>query len=528
MARAPSVWDAWAGTAAQSRPFHTRGAVLSPGEFRGGTLSIIARAESALSRHANDTLAVADPMLAASLLAMRAIGNRTAIAPLLGYLSRREQIADRHSWRRYPWILGFKAEIGDPAYEGRRANWHPREGFWYDSNPTQYAARIMAPALIAVHFQLWSEVALGSDPELAARATALLRRSIPVAEDDVAEWIAAEDPWRDTFAISQLTAHPLAMAHLRDLVQALANRYGRMAVRDGAVQGRRFPFFGEPLTSASAHLALGLWRTGTYPRVLPGLYAFTKAMRRPDGGWQDGDQPRDVLTTLAAAELLTALDPTFDPGPTIRFLARHQEPAGWWRALGPEVPWLTASVVDWIRRATGPFTQRFAWPHVAPAVRDRLTGLATIAFFDELAMAVGGLPELSQLPVEFAFIDLAGFGKFNTQHGQVAGDRALRLYAESLRRIPDALVVRDGGDEILVIGLPSARTLEARIDEFMRIWPAEAEQLQIARGAVVPRVAITSVPAGALHEARNRLGVAIGWLKGDYPDPGPGGVKRRI
>ncbi len=503
--------------------------MLDPGGAVGsGTLSIIARAESALSRHAGDAMAVADPMLAASLLAMRAIGNPAPVAPLLSYLSRREQIADRHSWRRYPWILGFRADPGDLAYEGPRVNWRPREAFWLTSHATQYAARIMAPSLMALHLQLWSEVALAPDEQLASRAVQLLRRSLPVAEDDVAEWIAADDPWRDTFAIWQLTAHPLALSHLRDLVQALANRYGRLAVRAGAVQGRRFPFFGEPLTSASAHLGLGLWRLGTYPRVLPGLYAFIKAMRRPDGGWQDGTQPRDVLTTLAAAELLTALDPTFDPQPTIRFFERRQEPAGWWRALGPEVPWLTASIVDWMRRATGPFRRRFSWPQVAPAVRDRLTGLATIAFFDEIAMSVGGLPELAQLPVEFAFIDLAGFGKFNTQHGQVAGDRALRLYAESLQHIPDALVVRDGGDEILVIGLPTARTLESRVDEFMRAWPDRAVRLQIARGAVVPRVVITSVQAGALHEARNTLGQAIGWLKNEVPEPGPEGVKRRI
>jgi GGDEF domain-containing protein len=503
--------------------------VLDPGESVGsGTLPIIARAESALSRHARDAMAVADPMLAASVLAMRGIGNPAPIAPLLNYLSRREQIADRHSWRRYPWILGFRADPGDAAYDGQRANWHPREAFWLASNPTQYAARIMAPSLLALHLQLWSEVALGGDADLANRAVQLLRRALPVAEDDVAEWIAADDPWRDTFAIWQLSAHPLALSHLRDLVQALANRYGRLAVRDGAVHGRRFPFFREPLTSASAHLGLGLWRVGTYPRVLPGLYAFVKAMRRPDGGWQDGSQPRDVLTTLAAAELLTALDPSFDPFPTVRFFARRQEPTGWWRALGPEVPWLTASIVDWMRRATGPFRRRFTWPQVAPAVRDRLTGLATIAFFDELAMALGNLPELARLPVEFAFIDLAGFGEFNTHHGQVAGDRALRLYAESLQRIPDALVIRDGGDEILVIGLPTGRTLESQVDEFMRTWPDRAVQLQIARGAVVPRVVMTSVEAGALHEARNTLGQAIGWLKQEVPAPGPEGVKRRI
>lgn len=503
--------------------------MIVPGDTTGrGTLGIIARAEAALGRHAGDPLAVADPMLAASILARRAIGNHVNVTPLLNYLSRREQVADRHDWRRYPWILGIKADPGDPAYGGRPVNWRPREAFWLRSNPTQFAGRIMAPALLAVHLQLWSEVTLEPDEEQAARAAALLRRALPVAEDDVADWIAADDPWRDTFAIWQLSGRPLALIHLRDLMQALAQRYGRVAVRSGAVRGIRFPFFGDPLASASAQLALGLWRLGTYPSVIPGLYALTKAMRRPSGGWQDGSQPEDVLTSLAAADLLATLDPTFDPEPTIRFFERRQEPAGWWRALGPEVPWLTASVTDWMRRATGAFVRRFAWPQVAPAVRDRNTGLATMAFFDDIAVAVAGLPDLAGLPVEFAFIDLAGFGTFNTTFGQVAGDRALRLYAKALAEIPDALVIRDGGDEILVIGLPTATTLERQLDGFLASWPGKAQQLGIAPGGVVPRVVITSDRADHLREARNRLGLAIGWLKKEVPNPGPGGIIRRI
>ena len=499
------------------------------GESSGrGLLELIAPAEAALGAHARDPLAIGDPMQAASILAMRAIGNRVPTGPLLGYLSRRDQMADRNSWRRYPWILNIKAEVGDPAYAGPRVNWRPREGFWLGSNPTQYASRITAPALLALHFELWSEVAREADPTQADRAAALLERSLPVAEDDVADWIAANDPWRDTFAIWQLTSRPLALAHLRDLVQALANRYGRMAVRNGAIHGNRFPFFGDPLVSASAQLGLGLWRLGTYPRILPGLHAFVKAMRRPDGGWQDALQPEDVLTTLAAAELLTALDPGFDPEPTIRFFARRQEPAGWWRALGPEVPWLTAAIIDWLRRATASFTHRFAWPRVAPAVRDRTTSLPTVAFFDEIALAVGGLPDLGQLPVEVAFIDLAGFGEFNKTHGQVAGDRALRVYAEALTRIPDAMVIRDGGDEILVMGVPTATALEQQLRAFMAAWPTDAAQLGVSPGAVVPRVVITTERAHALREARHRLGLAIGWLKGEEPDPGPGGTLRRI
>jgi GGDEF domain-containing protein len=523
------VVQRWVNPVAGLQATAGRSDVIGPGESLERDLSDrTARAIRALRLHAADPMAVADPMQAASILAARAHGHRPPVSPLLTYLSRREQIRDRLSWRRYPWILSVKAEVGDPAYAGPRANWRPREGFWLRSDPTQYAARIMAPALLSAHLQLWSDVARDENQALADRATALLQRSLPVAEDDVAAWIAADDPWRDTFAIWQLTSRPLALAHLRDLVQALANRYGRLALRDGAVRGQRFPFFGDPLVSASAHLALGLWRLGTYPRVLPNLVALVKALRRPSGAWRDANQPDDVLTTLAAADLLTTLDPSFDPEPTIRFMVRRQEPAGWWRALGPEVPWLTASIAEWMRRATSPFAERFAWPHVAPAVRDRTTGLPTIAFFDDITLAIDGLGHLGELPVEVAFLDLAGFGVFNTNHGQVAGDNALRLYAQSLLQIPDALVVRIGGDEIVILGLPTARTLSGQLRSFLARWPGQAEQFGIERGGVVPRVVITTCRMNGLREARHQLGIEIGTLKHAVEHPPPEGVMRRL
>lgn len=502
--------------------------MIGAGEATGrAIMEMRARAEGALERHARDPLAVADPMQAASMLAIRAMGKQVPLGPLLSYLGRREQMPHRTNWRRYPWITNVRAQPGDQSYAGPRVNWRPREGFWLQNDPTQYAERLVAAPLLATHLQLWSEVALSSDERLAEAATSLLQRALPVAEADVAVWIAAIDPWRDTFALWQVSSRPLALAHVRDLVQALANRYGRLAIRDGTVRGSRYPFFNEPLVSGSAQLALSLWRLGTYPRLLRNLVPFVRTLRRPDGGWQDGTQPTDLVTTLAAAELLTALDPTFDPEPTIGFFARRQEPWGWWRALGPEVPWLTASISDWVRRATGPFARRFSWPVVSPPLRDRTTGLATIAFFDEIALAVAELPELAAMPMELAFIDLAGFGEYNSAHGQVAGDTALRLYAEAIQRIPDALVVRDGGDEILVLGLPDAADLEPQLEAFRRDWPRRATVLRGAPDGVVPRIMITSTRGGDLRAARRTLGIEIGVLKKDAPAPGPEGVLRR-
>jgi diguanylate cyclase (GGDEF)-like protein len=63
--------------------------------------------------------------------------------------------------------------------------------------------------------------------------------------------------------------------------------------------------------------------------------------------------------------------------------------------------------------------------------------------------------ELAASRVDVAFLDLAGFRAFNNAHGQDAGDAVLAELAAALREIPSAAVVRDGGDEFLVVGAPT-------------------------------------------------------------------------
>ena len=72
----------------------------------------------------------------------------------------------------------------------------------------------------------------------------------------------------------------------------------------------------------------------------------------------------------------------------------RQEPTGWWRALNPEVPWLTHAVSDWLELAERPFPERFSWPEAPIWARDRLTGLTTMAILDELETVLAEVPAL--------------------------------------------------------------------------------------------------------------------------------------
>jgi GGDEF domain-containing protein len=219
------------------------------------------------------------------------------------------------------------------------------------------------------------------------------------------------------------------------------------------------------------------------------------------------------------------LDPGFDPDATHRFFAERQEPDGWWRALDPEVPWLTAAILDWMRRSTLPFAARFRWPQVSLWQRDYITGLPTMAFFAGLAGAVGHAGgALAASTVEVAFCDLAGFRAFNTKHGQAAGDQALRVFASALEGTGQ-LVVRIGGDELLVIGRPTADgVLGPALEAFLDRWPSElAAGLPTATG-VRPRIMLDRGSAGSLRDLHGRLGVAIGELKAVTPDVPDRGV----
>jgi hypothetical protein len=386
----------------------------------------------------------------------------------------------------------------------------------------------MEPIALAAQFGFWGRVA--DDPtqasDVRAEATALLDEATPIAEDDLAAWFGATDTWRDTFALWLLTAEPHAVGRLRDLIFALAIRYGGLAVRQGGVvRGLRFPFRDKPLVSASAHLALGLWRCGVYPSVVPSLTSFVAASTDVSGGWADPGQEPDVLTTLAAADLLARIDPGFDPQTTIEWFIGHQESAGWWRALNPEVPWLTRAIGAWLELAERPFPDRFSWPQAPIWARDRLTGLTTMAILDELETVLAAIPALGRQPIEVAFVDLAGFGGFNSRQGQVAGDEVLAMLGATFRELAGILPVRIGGDEFLLFGKPGwpAGRVAASLEPWRHAWAA-AMATRNPGELVSPRVVWSHATAAELSRLRRVLGEQIGGLKVVWPSPPADGV----
>lgn len=111
------------------------------------------------------------------------------------------------------------------------------------------------------------------------------------------------------------------------------------------------------VSQSNSQLALTSLTLGCHFDVAASGLAFVAAQRRDDGGWGDADDPPDLLTTLVALDLLSHFDPEFDPAPTVSFLERNQQPDGFWRAFGPEAPWLTAMVVEQLNNLRRPFAK---------------------------------------------------------------------------------------------------------------------------------------------------------------------------
>lgn len=434
----------------------------------------------------------------------------------------------------YPWTLPFDAAPGsmDYAMPGEMGRlWRPREADAYMRDPTAYGHRLQAPVVLADVLEYLGELADGPDEHAATMARRVLDDVRPRVERDVAAFVQGDDPWRDTFLLWLLASRPRAGAMLEPLARAIATRYATMADwTAGLVCGIRYPFDGTPLVSASAHLALGLWTLGYNPRALPGLLRYIDESRGPTGGWADDGQPEDILTTLAAADLLAHVDPGFDPAPTADLLARYQEPAGWWRALDPETPWLTGAVIEFLVDADRPFHERFRWPGYDRASRDRRTRLPWwAAFGDVMVRTFERVPGLATARTDLAFIDLAGFGAFNTRFGQARGDEVLRVLGRVLADLPFSHALRDGGDEFIVIGTPGHDGLDAALERFRDDWPRTfAAAFPDAGAPVATRMVVASATGSTIEAARARLGRAIGEVKAAHREPTERGVLVRI
>lgn len=449
-----------------------------------------------------------------------ATGRHADGEPLLAVLER--IAADGHGARRFRWRLPVGALI--PLE--RRRRWRPAEAELAERNPNDHANRLWQAPVLVEHLAWLEEVAAGPNPRLAARARAIADEAIPVVEDVVAGAFGARDAWSDTFLLWSFARTPRAASPVRGLVLALAARYAARAGRTGGiVRGTTFPFFGLPMPSATAHLGTASATLGEGVQWVDEQLAFLRAERRPDGGWGDPRQGSDLLTTLAAAQLFGSLDPSFDPvsaAEPLRALAAASGPRPC--AIGPEWPWLTVELVRYLDWAPLPFTQRFRWPNVAPSAMDGRVGVPRFEGYLALADLFRAVPALGRGTVDVAFIDLANFGAWNTDHGMQLGDELLALLTAQLRTIPESRTFRDGGDEFLVVGAPDAGRLETDLRDCFARW-SEVSRAAFPALPVVPlRGVISRERASNLRAVRERQGVWIGDVKHRHKKPPDEGV----
>jgi GGDEF domain-containing protein len=470
-----------------------------------------------------------EPMRIANVLAQRSVGLNPDVGRLLNHLSTR-QLGAPNSTIRYRWEFSHR-RVDPPPYAGPIETWkawRPLEQQVLEREGFEFEERLTLPILIADSSQLLDElraegklqaprlslVSGRAERSPAEMADEMLSEAEPVLRRDLAQHVQMVNAWTDTFALFCLAQRPRAVALHRPIALAVTSSY-TMAAQKGFVEGSRFPFHGQPLVSASAHLAAGLLALGTEFGLLGRLITWVGRAALPGGGFRDGDQPPDVLTSLAAAQVMAGLDPSYDVRPTAHFLMGKQEEKGFFRALGPEVPWLTALVLNWLRQARLPFWQRFHWPNGNDSNTDRKTGLAGFTYFLELCELIAHCPCLANATLPFAFIDLVGFRAFNNTCGQDAGDQALEAVAAALQEeLVGVKIVRDGGDEFLVVGAPTRGPLYQDLVDLRENWP---EMFRKRFGGDVPLVRFRSlvgyVSGNRLRLARENLGRRIGELK---------------
>lgn len=469
-----------------------------------------------------------DPMAAVIHRFLRSEGKRLNIARLLFHW-RQESGQPTGLDPRVPWRYAPDGATPEryAAKSGADAHWRPLEAGLREADPAAYARRLVEPIAQIQTYELLHEVTTNKTQNDVAD---VLRGELrPVIERELALRVVGTDPWDDLFALWQLTRAPRTLEQMWWLATAIAFRYATLSRRVAGPLVGDGPFARKQLVSASAALASVLWQLRIYPSLVPELIHFVRDSRDDAGGWADPGQPADVLTTLVAADLLLAIDPDFDPRPTIGWFINAQEADGWWRALGPEVPWLTWAVADWLERAGKPFEERFRWPGSLRVDRDRRTQLPTYAWFVDLERGVAEVEGLAAARMDLAFIDLAGFGDFNTTFGQSMGDRVIESFGKALGRIEGVAALRDGGDEFVVVGPPTATDLYDKLEVFRHAWASEFESTYGEKSSVAPRILVRDRASYGrdLGRTREELGRRIGPFKKAHGAVPPEGVLER-
>lgn len=474
-----------------------------------------------VARHA--FVAAEDSLFAASI-ALRALesgDSEPARASIADWLDTSTS-GNPDSVRRYPWAIST-AYYRVPHYVPPRGTWHawrPAEEERRARDVGLFEAGLLGPVVLSDAIELLDRLANAGD----VGAATLLEQVLPVVRRDMARLVVGLHAWTDTWGLWNLARNEGALRRLHPFALAIADSYAARAIAQGSVgMGSRHPFHDQPLVSVSAQLAAGLAALGFHPQLTGRLAAFTVAREASDGAWGDAGGPRDLLTTLVAADLLCGLDPAWDPAAARTWIERQRRADGVFVAYGPEAAWLTPELDALVERLAHPFPHRFRWPHLATQQRDRRTQLPFLGYLADLARLFAEVPALAKAPVEIAFLDLAGFGAWNNQYGMAAGDDVLRFLAAELASLPDSVAIRDGGDEFLLVGVPHGSGLPMWLDAFRYSFPPRL-RARFGTEAVAPRILVGQTQGASLVAARDTLGKEIAELKAAHPSPPPEGI----
>ncbi len=479
--------------------------------------SAVGRARAALLTAAPQVPLV-EPMAACLFRTERALGAQRDVGPLLEHWSSRA-LGNAASRDRYPWELVHAKGTGVPDYAGPAGSWRAwraSEQPVVERDVFAFEERLTTPIVSAECAELLAELA-AAEP----RAARLLGEIDPVLRRDFSSLALEQHAWTDTFGLWCAVRYPHLLERLRPVIVAASESYAARAHRsNGVVVGTRYPLHQRALASASAQLGGTLLALGSHVELVASTARFVASERTPQGGWADADDPPDVLTTFVAADFLASIDPDYDLAKTIAFLCDAQESSGFFRAFGPEMPWLTREIAAWLERAKLPFARRFRFPSPPGANLDRKTALPFYAYFGELTRLFENVSGLGAASIEVVFIDLIGFREFNNRSGQALGDEVLAEFALALCEVDAARAVRDGGDEFLLVGAPTRLNLAEATRELQRRWPARfRERFGASAPPVLARALVGTTRASRLAAAREHLGRAIGQLKTAAVDP---------
>jgi hypothetical protein len=469
---------------------------------------------------------------AATIARLRAaLGSCASAAALLAKWQSID-LGDPGSNRPFPWWPSFY-HLDPPRYAPDPKSWTPwrADDAKLALKPHDFEKRFLAPIVHAESADALLAWSRASDERLCGPARSLWQKLEPRLGYEFASSVPAGDPWLDSLALWCLVNRPMLLDAMKLLDLAIATRLADFARRHGGrVTGRGFPFNDKFLVSASAQLATSLLVLGQDLDLAAQLVNAVSMKRTPEGAWADAVNPPDLMTTLVAADLMLHVDPGFDPGPSRAFFDAKRNARGTWTAFGPEEPWITFEILRWQQRSRAPFDGRFRWPRIAPPTKDHKTALPNYSWFEQTADLFSAIAPLGGERMTAAFIDLAGFGKFNNRFGQDTGDEVLRKFAAHLTAsLPGGRPVRDGGDEFLVIGTPGGTRLDADLEAMRASWPGA---FHAAFGAdvppVAPRVVVVPCRCGELRTARRCLGRSIAGLKATHPAPPDQGVMVRL